>query len=351
MTTRITKGGRRAHRGPILNDPHYVSGTVNIDRSIDEVNNKLVDTAALMNDEDQAREHVMQMNEASFMSRHGGKFARVEVKHDQLQRELEQTEAELADARLQKSQTKEWKSCAAVNQTEHEEPKKETPYNGWSLPHRVEVPILIIMMLVALTASYFTAYANLRGSGAPIFIETPIAWLMAAMAPLAGLTLKLLGNVFTSDLGHRRYTLVLFFTAIFLAVVWAALFALLYHGLSADGLGGDIFAEPTLWDEVKDTAFVFVTILTEIFIGAALASRLDRIARVYAPDHRDRTPDYVNIKQTIAKLEKRERRLNNKLGKLEKKRTPLRSGMQLQSGAAMVAFNSRRERFANTDLI
>lgn len=351
MTIRKTKRGRRANRAPVLNDPHYVSGTVNIDRSIDEVNQKLVDTAALMADEEQAREHVMQMNEASFMSRHGGKFARVEAKHDQLQRELAQTEAELADARHEQAQTKEWKSCSAANQTEHEEAKKETPYSGWSLPHRVEVPILIIMLLVAITASYFTAYANLRGSGAPIFIETPIAWLMAAMAPLAGLTLKLFGNLFTTDLGHRRYTLILFFAAILLAVAWAALFALLYHGLSADGLGGDIFAEPTLWDELKDTAFVFTTILTEIFIGAALASRLDRIARVYAPDHRDRTPDFVNLKRAIAKLEKRQARLTDKRGKLEKKRTPLRSGMELQSGAAMVAFNSRRERFANTDLI
>ena len=174
---------------------------------------------------------------------------------------------------------------------------------------------------------------------------------MAAMAPLSGLALKLFGNVFRTDRGHRRYTFALFSVAILLAIIWAALFATLYHGLSADGLGSGLFDEATGWDESKDTLFVWVTILTEVTLGAALASRLDRIARIYSPDFWHRNPESVTLQQGIDDNVKHVAQLTGDIAKYRGDLAVYQNALMLQTGMALLALESRGARIDNSAFI
>lgn len=332
-------------------DPNYLSGAQNLHYSIQDMALKPINSALNIVDDEKARGYVDGVVTASFMSRFGGSMVEIEAQIELVGRELEGFVKRLLHLRQQDAHTPQWIQAAGVNDNREDGEQVELAFADWQLRHRIEAPILVVTMLLTFFGSYFTAHSNLVGTGLVVFLETPVAWFMAGMAPLAGLALKLFGSNFRTDRGHHRFMIALFTFAVMLAMAWAGLFATLYHGLSADGLGGGLFDEPTLWDRVKDTIFIFVTLATEITLSAALASRLDRIARIYSPDFWHRNPESVTIQQDIADTLDRVTKLTDRIATLRGDLALYRHSLDLQVEMAQLALASRRDRNNNTDLI
>ncbi|OXT01981.1 hypothetical protein B7H23_03320 [Notoacmeibacter marinus] len=310
----------------------------------------LLDTAQTVADEDEARELVADIATASFKGRFG-EMADLQTRKELATREVDHAAKHLLQLRKKAEHTPKWLQASQINDNRDEGGQVELTYSKWQFRHRIEALLLILMMLVTFIASYVTAYSNLMGTGSPVFIETPVAYFMAAMAPLAGFCLKLFGNVFRSDRGHHRFTIVLFSMAVILAAAWALLFAKLYHGLSTDGIGTGLFDEPTLWDSWRDTIFISVTLLTEITLSAALASRLDRIARIYSPDFWHRNPESLTLEQDLKDAKRDVDALTDRLAKLSREFAPYENALDLQVRIAQLALSSRRSRAQNTSLI
>ncbi len=321
-----------------------MSGAIVIRHSIHDIVDKLINAALVFDDAEQAENHLEEITRSAFWARFAGPKAQNQGKIESIERELMIAEKQLVELRAMQANTPMRKQTAAANRDQTGNDAVEVAFSDWQVQHRIETRILIVLLVTAFGASYVTAFGNLVGTGLPAFIETPAAYFLAAMAPLAGFALKLFGSAFRTEGGQRRFSILLNSVAMAFASSWAVLFALLFHGLSADGIGSGLFDEPTLWDKAKDTLFVGVTLGTEITLGAAMAWRLDRLVRIYSPDHKATDAERLMIDADVERKRAEVEVIEARIRDLEFDLASYEPNLNLQVGMAKFTLNSRRTR-------
>jgi len=330
----------------------FRSGASHMRYSIEERIPELVNTACQVPDVSAGADYLSRLAESAFMAKHGAEKTSLEAKVARSSHELEVGFQGLESARKAERDTPEWVQSGKANQDRSDGSKSEIPIKEWQYRHKVEGLLLLVLLLLAMTASYITAYGNLIGTGLPVFLETPLlAAVMSMMAPMAGISVKLFNSYFRTEKGRRKFTLILNSTAITLVFVWIGLFAEQFHGLSTSVVAGGLFDDPTLWDEIKDTLFVAITLLCEVSIGAVIANRLDRIAITYAPDFWSRNPESETLKEHVTTLNQEVDVLNQKFGEASGQLAELEAAQKLSIETALLVYDARRSRADQPDLL
>jgi len=330
----------------------FKSGALHMLYSIEELIPKLVNTACQVPDVAAGAEYLKRLAESAFMSKHGTEKIQIEADEARATYELEVGIQALDAARKAERETPEWVQSGKANQDRSDGSKEEIPISDWQYRHKVEGVVLVGLLMIAMTASFVTAYGNLIGTGLPVFLETPLlAAVMSMMAPMAGISVKLFNSYFRTEKGRRKFTLTLNSSTIVLVFVWISLFAEQFHGLSTSVVAGGLFDDPTFWDEIKDTLFVAITLLCEISIGAVIANRLDRIAITYAPDFWSRNPESETLQEHVKTLVKEVNVLNQKFGEASGQLAELEAAQKLSIEIALLVYDARRSRADQPDLL
>lgn len=328
----------------------FRSGASHVHYSIQEHLPGLVNTACSLPDVEHGRDQLTRLVTSAFMAKYGVDMASVDARLALLEQGRQSTSEVWSAACKSEAETPEWLQTAKINDGSGNQTQTEVRWSDWQGRHKVESAVIAGLLPAALVASFVTAHSNLVGTGLPVFLENPVLPMtMAALAPMAGLSVKLMNGSFRTDRGHRRFTAGLNLTALGSVVCWIGLFAEQFHGLSSSAIGGGLFDEPSLWEEVRDTLFVAVTLFTEVAIGAVLANRLDRIALTYSPNYWVRNVESEAVQERVRKLHEALAGQTEELANLTGERTEYTNSLQLQIDLAMLAYDARRARIDSPD--
>ncbi len=352
MTTRKIKRRAKAQaRAARTKDPTFLSGMTGIQYSIEEIIPQLIDSVLCVEDVSEGRERLAQAMTSSFMGKFGGDMVPLEVALETAEHERDVARGSLEMFRAKHAETPQWVRSASVNQNRDTEDQTEVPFARWQRRHQIGASITALLMAGAFVGSYITAYSTLIGTGLPVMLETAAPYVLSGLAPLAGIGLKMFGGVFRTDRGHRRFTVIISGVAVVLVIAWAGLFASIYQGLSPDSATSGLFDEPTTWEKLRGTLFTWTTLATEITLGAVMANRLDAISRIYSPDYWVQNPESETLEQGIKDLLKRVDQLTTQIARLQGKLSAYQNALELQTGIAMLALESRRARIDNSAFI
>lgn len=314
-----------------------------IKHSIEELLPILLNTAAKISDVEQGREHLVNLTGSAFFSKFSGVIEDNAERLALLQSEYDTNKANLKSARETESITPEWLPASRVNHGRNIKDHEETKYRDWQLRHKAEAPLLLILLSIALAASTMTAHANLVGTGLEVFRQNPVLpWTMAGLAPMAGLAIKTMWSHLRHERTRALFTAVLNSVAAIFIIIWVLLFGDQFHGLSASIVSGGLFDEPSSWDQLKETAFVSVTLVTEILIGAVLAHRLDKILSNYAPNYWLRNPESESLQQRIKALTSEIQAQAESIAQLKGTLAEYQKSLDLQLDLARLAYDARR---------
>ncbi len=176
-----------------------------------------------------------------------------------------------------------------------EKDSKGIPFADWQSKDKVIVVLSLIAALVVLTMGAANVYANILGSGNPIFIEQPyLAVIISMLVPTGSIAMKFVTDKFESDRTKAMYTKTLSFLAVLALLTWTVLFALNFHGLSADidfeGMGE---TSPTA------SALTWIQLLAELLVEFVLCQTASDTYAKYAPNAFVRNPEYIEIESTL----------------------------------------------------
>lgn len=322
----------------------FLSGASHVSQSIDAHNPELANAASKIADVATGREHLQALVESAFNAKYGEQMKVAEANFVTAEREHANAVKELKVLRELKAQTSERRPDARSVQNPNVQEEPDVPFGKWQSRHKIEASGLLLFLPAALGASFITAYSNLIGTGLPVFIEQPLtAVTLAAIAPATGLAVKLMSSMFRTDRAHRRFTWVLNGGAMLCALSWVVLFADQFHGLNAGSIGSGLFDEPTLWEKLKPTLFVFATLATEISVGAVLANRLDAIARSYAPERSNINPEFEFIVDREKLLAQHVENLAKLEAEAKGRRDKFRDALAMELRTALLAYDGRRD--------
>ena len=224
--------------------------------------------------------------------------------HEQVRGELEAVQSELK--RVADIKDHIWmllSSCApevrvAPGRGAQPEDNSELPVSAWQMRDKFEAVVILIILGLALLASWLTAHANLVGTELDVFRQYPLLpWCMASLAPISAVALKTIYAHLTHDLLRLAFVLWLLLSMVISIVIWAVLFAINYHGLGTELDIGGLLEDASLWSELKQTGFVVFSLSTEILVGAVLALRLSKIADRYAGDGWQTNREHTQLEQ------------------------------------------------------
>jgi prefoldin subunit 5 len=173
------------------------------------------------------------------------------------------------------------------------------PFGEWAGKDKAIFLGCSVLMVAAMALGLTNAAVVFLASGDPVFLEAPFrAWLMGAIVPIAGASLKLPTSFIEYEVIRKRYALTITLSAAICLGLWAFFYALEYQGLTG-GLNLESLLEP----DGKSSYLVFFQLLGEVLASAALALSLENIYRLYCPDSFCQNPEYELLSKQIHSLE------------------------------------------------
>ena len=199
------------------------------------------------------------------------------------------------------------------------DPDREIPPNRWQLRDKVGAGLITLTVLALIIASFFGFHATFAAAQLPIFDDFPhLPFLLAVLAPAAGLAIKFAATVFDDPANRKRYRQVLAFGGIASFLIYVPMLSALFEGLSGVW---DPFAEP---NHLLGWGFNVTHIVAEALITAALYDQLTAIMNKYAPstliDNPARPPlerQKADLLEAIEALVKRLGRIEGRLAQLD----------------------------------
>ncbi|MEP4193239.1 MAG: hypothetical protein ABJN51_19260, partial [Sneathiella sp.] len=309
----------------------------------DEKKNVLIETALLIPDADAAAEQISRLVKAAFQAKFGKKMIALEEKIKRFQKIHDLYEEELRNVRGHLKQTRKVLPSCRANRDLDDRDMVEVPFSHWQVRHQVEAIILLVTMLFAVLASLLTAHANLTGSGLQVFIDNPLlAWSMAALVPLSAIAVKTIHAYLHTGWAIKTFIFVLTASMLVSIGLWIILYADMYHGLSPALSVGGLLDDPSLWDQFRDTAFIVLSLTTEVLIGTCLGLRLSIIAGNYSPDYFYPNPEYQVLSNQKTTLEKKFEIHARELEDLKGDYAEYESSLALQIEILLIAHAGRR---------
>ncbi|PHQ70780.1 MAG: hypothetical protein COB93_04625 [Sneathiella sp.] len=334
-----TRGGTPPTQGEGV----YKGVGSHIKHSIEDVAGVILATALRIPNAAKASKQLTNLTFAAFKAKFGRRMAELDQQISHLKSEHAETLNWLQQVRIRLPQTRERLPACRANHGLEEGQMVEVTFEGWQVRHKIEAIVLLLAMAVAIGASLLTAHANLTGSGIQVFKDNPLLpWSMAALAPLSGIAVKTIHEYLRTDWAIKTFTILLIAAMLTSIGLWIFLYSDIYHGLSSQITIGDLFDKPSLWDQIRDTAFVIVSLTTEILIGAALALRLSIIAGRYSPDYSHPNTEFLRLQKREKLLEKNSTEQATTLARLEGERAEYGGSLELQIQILTLAHDGRR---------
>lgn len=154
----------------------------------------------------------------------------------------------------------------------------EVPLRDWQLRDQLTAALTVVGVIGLSIASFAGIQATFDDAKLPIFeSHSYLSYMLAILAPTAGLAVKFIGNVFTDPANRDRYRKLVSFTGGISFFVWVVMFASLFEGLSGNF---DPFAEPK---RLLGWSFNLTHIIAEVLIAAGLFAQLEAVMLKYAP--------------------------------------------------------------------
>lgn len=321
----------------------YKGGGSHIKYSISDMNDLLISTALRIQDADRAREELVAVVKEAFLAKFGAQLAKLDAQIEKAEAKLQKLGTNLKQAELDYSRTLPKLPSSRANQGRDAEDYIEEPVVDWQFRHKVEAVLVSIALFVSTLASLLTAEANLVGSGVQIFLDNPpLAWTMAALAPLSGFAIKTIYESLPGGWPSQTFKFALITAMVVSIVLWLLLYAQSYHGLSPDISFGGVFDAPSAWDQIRDTAFVAISLTTEVLIGAVLAVRLTVIAGCYSPDYSKDNPAFFRLEKKVEGLTKLQEELDEAHAEMIGQRAEYGHCLTLQIQTLTLAHDGRR---------
>lgn len=332
---------KRTHSG--ASGSGLKSAGSHIKYSIQDMLEVLIVTALWIADAEQARKRLATLVTSGFGSKFGKFMRELDERIVLLQATVDAVLAEIDIVREQLLATPEWVPASKDNHGRSADQHVETPIWRWQFRHQIGALVLALMLVLALGASAFTAHANIVGTGLPVFLENPLLpWSMAMLAPMSGLAIKTMISHIRYEGVRTAFTAAVMAATFMSCAAWLLTFSINYHGLSADVAIGGLFDEPTRLDKFLDTAFVAVTLSTEILVGAVIALTLGKIVSHYSPDYWIRNLEIDALAKRLAALEARAAKEGDALAILKGERVEYDESLRLQVEIALLAHDGRR---------
>lgn len=321
----------------------FKSAASHIQHSIGERIPVLIATAEKIADVQQGRDHLQSLITSAFGSAYGGKMQRIDRELADLEVEYASVSAALVEAIEADALTPPKIATSKENQNRDLHEREEIPFVNWQARHRLETRILFVGLGIALASSGYTAWANLVGTGLPVFLDNPfLPASMAALAPMASLAVKTMWHSLDTEKNKLLFTKILNFGTLGLITCWSLLFATEYSGLGSQPITAGLFDEQNSVDGAKSLGFTVSTLLTEIAIGTALGHRLDKIADIYSPRHEEDNPEKGVTTARVIELRVERDHLKARILDVTEERAGYPESLNLQLQTALLAYDARR---------
>lgn len=215
------------------------------------------------------------------------------------------------------------------------------PFSQWQGKDQGVAVFSLVSALGVLFMGACNVFANLVGSGNPVFIEQPIlAYFLSALLPASSVALKFVSEVFTGERTRRLYIQSMYVLTVFAILAWTVLFALNFHGISG-GIDLDSFEET----DYTASAFVWTQLLSELFVGFVLCHvAADTYAR-YTRDAFIRNPEYARLQDEVKTYQPEHERIRTERNARRSLLVELTASRESFSNEMIALYQSLRRRF------
>ena len=156
--------------------------------------------------------------------------------------------------------------------------------------------------LAMMVISAVNLQAILVSSGNAVFIEDEYkSWLIAVLAPLLAIGIKLVPTAFEYPQNKQLYFKLLNILTALTGLVWIILIATTFEGLGTDFSIDDLLVPDS--EDGTGVAYVLVQILLEIMLSSVLFQACSAIVEKYQPQKP--SPEATELRKDIALLDKR----------------------------------------------
>lgn len=302
----------------------------------------LLASALKIPDVDEGRKRLIELITNAFKSKFGAAMLRLEMLIERLTKELARLSEERLLVQQRLAETPRWVAASQINHGRNADEYVETPFPEWQGRHQVEAILIFALLPLASGAALVTAKSNLEGTGLPIFLDGPLVWTMAMLAPLSGFAIKTMWPHLHREGLRRAFTYGLNSLAVIFILFWVWLYAVNFSGLTPEaGLAG-FLDDPTWWEETRGTAFTVVTLLTEITVTSVLAHRLDKLAAFYSPNYWTENPEYIDLLERLKALNERFEILSTHLEDASGELAAYQASLDAQIDLAVLGYDARR---------
>ena len=218
---------------------------------------------------------------------------------------------------------------------------KTIPFAQWLSKDKIIVVFSLIVALVVLAMGAANVYANITGSGNPVFIDNPIlAFIISLLLPAGAVALKFVTDIFETDKAKARYVKTLNIFTVIVLLSWTVLFAMTFDGQSAGiDLDAMLTANPAA------SALTWVQLLAELFVGFVLTQTASDHYSKYAPNTYTRNPEYTEIEMALQERSKPHQVLRDELNTRSGRAEALESACQIFVNDMVALFLNMRRRF------
>lgn len=221
------------------------------------------------------------------------------------------------------------------------EDRAVVPFKDWHRRDQILIWMLVAFIVACMGMGWSNVYSNLMASGEPVIIEnTWLAAALAALAPLASVSVKWMTHFFQYDKSRRRYAIAVFTATLGVLAVWSVLFVRSFPGI----------ASPVLLD--MDGGFDTSALLTwsqlalEVLVAACLWLAAEDIWIKYAPGWYVENIEHIELAKAIDQLKPTLDELHQRHSTLMGRKTELEADRQAYVNDTVASFYAEKARAA-----
>ena len=219
------------------------------------------------------------------------------------------------------------------------------PFSKWLAIDKVILILSVSAASVVLTMGAANVYANILGSGNPIFIERPaLAFVISLLLPASSLAMEFVSGRLESDRSKAIYNKSIYALMVLTLLAWTVLFSLNFHGLSPT-----INLESLGKSNPASSALTWIQLLAEMLVGFVFCHEASDTCRKYAPNAYKRNPEFIEAESALKVHAQSNDALKDKLILPRGIVMKLSSSCQLFTNEMLALYLSMRGRFDDTN--
>lgn len=213
---------------------------------------------------------------------------------------------------------------------------------GMKTQDQISLSLLFPALATTLVMGSANVYVNLMATGEAVFLEQPfLAVFISMLMPTGSTSLKFIANFFEYHNSKKRYSLCIYSLTATALLTWTVLFAINYTGV-AGGVNWETLGES---GSSHGSLLVWIQLLSEILVSAALFLAVDEIYLKYNPYLYTENPDYINAEKALKTHQLEHENLRESRGKNMAAIAVLNAARQAYINERIADFVALRARF------